>query len=44
MQLACQLDALAFPAQERAERLTECDIIQPDIAHRLEFAHNRISL
>ncbi|MNC36242.1 hypothetical protein D3C75_847530 [compost metagenome] len=44
MQLACQLDALAFPARERTERLAECDIVQPHIAHRLELAHNLFKL
>ena len=40
VQLAGELDALALAARERAERLAEREIVQPDVAHRLQLAHD----
>ncbi len=40
VQLAGQLDALAFAARQRAERLAEGQIIQAHVAHGLQLAHD----
>ena len=40
VQFAGELDALAFAARKRAQRLTERQIVQPHIAHGLQFAHD----
>ena len=38
VQFAGQLDALAFAARQRAQRLPERQVIQPHVAHRLQLA------
>jgi len=40
VQLAGQLEALALAARERVEGLTERQIVEPHIAHRLQLALN----
>ena len=41
VQLARQLDALAFPARQRAQRLPQRQIVQPHVEERLHFRLDR---